>query len=231
MTIVVSVPGGTPGNLASQLNLYNGALLLCGETMIASLTVDEESRYKLDEVWNNNAVRALLEMEEWPFATRTSAFAYDPDITTDFGYRRAFEKPSDWVRTMQVSESEYFDPPLTKYVDEANYWWSDADLIYVRYVSSGASYGGDLTKWPQTFCEFVKAWLAAKIIHSTGATEGHKDRLLNPTKGILKMAEDTARNLAASAGPVRFPPQGAWLRARGGGGRFNDGGSSNNLIG
>lgn len=232
MAIVVSTTtASATGNAATRLNLYNGALLLCGERTIANLGVDEESRYNLDEVWENDAVKALLERAQWNFAMRSSVFAYDTGITPPFGFRRAFEKPADWILTSAVSESEYFEPPLLRYVDEAGYWYAECDLLYVRYVSSHADYGGDLTKWPQVFAEYAKAWLASKIIHKTGATETHKDRLLDPRKGILKLAEDAAMNHAASVGPTRFPAQGAWSRARGGGGRFNDGGSSSTLIG
>ena len=57
--------------MTDKLSIYNGALSILGERRLASLTENREPRYKLDDVWDNNFVRRLLQMGQWQFAQRT----------------------------------------------------------------------------------------------------------------------------------------------------------------
>lgn len=214
-----------------QLSIYNGALLLCGERALASLSVNEESRHNLDQVWGAGGVRACLEQGQWRFAMRTSQLAYSTTVTPAFGYARAFEKPSDWVQTVAVSADERLENPLLRYQDEAGYWWADEDTLYVRYISDATTYGGDYTKWPVAFREFVHAYFASRIVHKTTASAEMVSALMHPDRGILTTRRRDAKNHAAAADPVKFPPRGSWSRARGGGNTFQDGGSNSTLIG
>jgi hypothetical protein len=43
------------------------------------------------------------------------------------------------VLTSGVFQDEFMRTPLTDYADEAGYWFSDYDTIYVRYVSDDAA--------------------------------------------------------------------------------------------
>ncbi len=150
----------------NQLTLYNEALLYCGQRFLASLTENQESRRLLDQVWATNGVRACLEMGQWFFAMRTVMIDYDPSVEPSFGYRRAFAKPNDWVLTSAVCQDEFFTAPLTRYSDEAGYWYSELDTIYVKYVSSSVNYGLNFGLWPESFFQFVAAYFASKIVGS-----------------------------------------------------------------
>lgn len=77
-----------------QLSLYNNALTVLGERKIASLTENREPRRVLDDVWSG-AVKYCLEQGQWKFAIRTSKLTYSTDVNPVFGYRRAFERPSE----------------------------------------------------------------------------------------------------------------------------------------
>lgn len=169
----------------SRLKLYNGALMYCGTRAIASLTVNEEPRRLLDEIWDDGGVRWCLEQGQWRFAMRTSTFTYDTNVTPDFGYRRAFAKPSDWVATSAVCSDEYFNTPLLQYADEAGYWFADIDDIYVKYVSDHADFGGDMSLWPASFTEFVKAYFASRIVHKLPGGTTLIERITHPKTGIL----------------------------------------------
>ena len=159
---------------------------------------------------------------------RTVQIDYDSGIEPDFGYSRAFEKPSDWVLTSSVCSDEFFRSPLTRHVDETGYWYSDMDTIYVRYVSNSSTYGGDLNKWPESFREFVEAHFACKIILKLSNSESELDRVKKLRVDLLK----TAKSRAAMAEPTSFPARGNWGLARN---RFpnrrDGGGTSGNLIG
>lgn len=221
----------------TRLQLYNNTLLLCGERFLSALTEDREPRRLLDQVWNTNGVDYVLEQGQWWFALRTVRVDYDPAITPDFGYRRAFVKPSDWIATSAVCTDEYFRVPLTAYADEVGYWYSDTDPIYVKYVSNAATYGANLAIWPASFADYVAAYFASRIISKLGGDKAaQKDALFGPPgfpqRGILAQTLHHALNAAAMTQPAQFLAQGNWTRARMGsrGGR-NDRGGNGSLIG
>jgi hypothetical protein len=225
----------------SRLQIYNDALLLLGQRSIASLTVNEEGRRLLDQVWNGSGlntggVQACLEQGQWKFATRSSKFEYNTDVTPDFGYQFVFDKPSDWLETVAVCTDEYFLAPLLQYSDENQFWMASVNPLYIKYVSSDADYGGNLAIWPVSFREFVVAYFASKIVHKTApsmaekilGTDGSGQR-----NGILHSARLTAQNRDAWAGPTKVMAPGSWVqsRRRYGNGNWRDGGSRSSLIG
>lgn len=216
----------------TKLKIYNGALLLCKARSIASLTVSEEARRLLDEVWDDGGLRYCLEQGQWRFAMRTAKFTYDTGITPAFGFRRAFAKPADWVNTSAVCIDEYFASPLLQYTDEAGYWYSDLDEIYVKYVSDDANYGSNLSLWPYSFTEYVKNYFASRIVLRISGSEQLAEAMLK-NNGMLDTSLMIAKNRDAMAEPTKFPPRGNWVTARTHGktGDWSDGGSRSNLIG
>ena len=185
-----------------------------------------ESRYLLDHVWNNGGVNNCLEAGQWRFALRTVELDYTSTVQPTFGLKRAFIKPTDWVITSGMSSDEYFNSPLLEYVDEAGYWYADVDVLYVRFVSNGASYGTNYTSWPAKFADFVAAHFASKIILKLTSDEEKRDSVLSYRKRALL----EAKNIDAMGDPTRFPPSGSWVNSRRGGSR-RDKGSRHNLIG
>lgn len=217
--------------MASKLLLYNNALLLCGERKLDSLTENREPRRLLDDVYDGGALRTCLEEGVWNFATRSIRIDSDPGIDPDFGFDYGFVKPDDWVRTSIVSANEYFRSPLKDYYysDEAGYWWSDIDPLYVRYVSDGADYGGNLGNWPESFARYFEAYLARRIADKLTKSQGRLKsidlELARCRKGAV--SKDAMNNGAA------MPPEGSWSRSRrayGGFGR-RDGGTRSRLLG
>lgn len=213
--------------MTTQLTLYNDALLLCGERGIASLTEERESRRLLDQVWASGALNYCLEMGQWNFAMRTIQSDYDTNIEPDFGYARAFEKPSDWILTCGLCSDEFFRVPLTRYIDEAGYWYSDIDTIYVRYVSNDVAYGLNMNAWPESFRDYVAEYLASRIIRKIANSEQEEASSFKRLKKKLA----TAKSRAAMAEPTSFIARGAWGLARNRNSFRRDGGSSGGLIG
>ena len=214
--------------MTTQLDIYNGCLLHCGERFLASLTENREPRRLLDHVWSTGGVKACLEKGQWNFAMRTVQIDYDTSIEPSFGYTRAFQKPSDWVLTSAVCSDEFFTSPLIRHVDETGYWYADLDTIYVRMVSNLDSYGMSLNDWPDSFREYVEAYFAYRIIGRMTNSESETDRLKKLSEKLLK----TAKSRAAMAEPTSFPARGAWGRARNRFPNRRDGGNfTGNLIG
>lgn len=217
-----------------QLQIYNAALELCGERALASLTEDREPRYVLDNVWARGGVRFCLEQGQFNFAMRTSQLDYDPSFAPDFGYRRVFTKPDDWVSTANVASDEFFRIPLEAYQDEGGYIYCDLDSIYVRYVSDDDTYGFNYAVWPESFREFVEAYFASKVCRKITSDAKKRDEILNPKTGALAIARKNAKNKDLQGQPTRFKAPGQWVRARNGsrgGGPLGDGGSTGSLTG
>lgn len=208
----------------SRLSLYNGALRLLGERQLASITENREPRRMLDAAWDDGAVNAALEAGQWLFACRSMQYVYSPSVEPPWGYRRAFNKPDDFVRTMAVCTDEYFNCPLTQYSDEVGYWFADYDVLYIKYVSNDPVYGGDMARWPESFVGYLEAILARDIAMPLKQNKQARDDMI----AIAAQALVDAKSQNAMAGPAKFPPPGGWVAARTGGlawGRWRGGGN------
>jgi len=218
----------------TRLKLYNAALRLVGDTRLDALTDTVEARFLLDDAYDDDFIRKVLEKGFWRFAMRAQELTFDTSTTPPFGYRRAFLKSSDWVRTAAVSNDEYFTSPLLTYQDEVDFIFTDLDVIWVRFVSDDNSFGGDLANWPGSFQDYAAAYLASQIVHKRTSDKERVALLITRRVGILDMALKEARSKDAMKGPTQFFPQGSWVRARrrrSGGGPFGDGGVTGSLIG
>lgn len=221
-----------------RLKIYNGALELVGGRELASLTESRKSRRLLDRVWNANGVRFCLEQGEWQFAMRTQQIDPDPDADPQFGYAYPFNKPDDWIATHAVCSDAFFRAPLTRYADEVGYWYADINPIFVKFTSDDVLFGGDLSKWPQSFCDYVYAYFASKVVRSLTGDERRVIHICgDPSKidsGVVGKALKIAKSRAGMTQPTRFPAPGSWNKARHGRGTGNsrpDGGNPSSLIG
>lgn len=226
--------------MTDRLALYNKALLACNEPRLASLAEDRKPRRILDEVWDGGWVKYCLEQGAWEFAMRTARIEVDEAFSTpDFGYQYAFEIPTDYVTTIAVCADEFFRQPLLRYAHEAGHWFADIEPLFVQFVSSDETYGGDLSRWSESFTDYAANYGASKIIGSLGGEKTEQVKVLlgpagYPERGALRISLHHAKSMSARTQPTRFPAEGSWTRARRGargGGRFGDGGSSSQLIG
>ena len=201
--------------MTTQLGLYNGALRILKERKLASLSENCEARRLLDDVWEDGptgdgAVKYCLEVGQWTFATRTVQADYSPSVEPDFGYRYAFDQPDDLVDVCGIWQDEGLHTPLTRYTDEARFWYCDLQTIYVSYVSNGEDYGGDMSLWPETFKKLVEAYLAKEI--APNLTQGN-DRIAIADRAF-KNALLEARSGDAMRKPTKFLPTGSWVASR-----------------
>lgn len=213
---------------ATQLQLYNAALRILGEEKLASLSEDREPKRVLDGIWDDGLIDHVLEQGYWNFATRTVQIDYDPSIAPTFGYRKAFEHPTDYVRLAGISADEYFSIPLTQYREEGGFFFCDHDRIYISYISNDNDYGNDLSLWPETFKRYVEHYLA--LMSCERLTQG-KSKFADLYKLTEKALID-ARSKDAMNDATKFPPPGSWSTARraGRGSRW-DRGNRGSLIG
>ncbi|MBO9380025.1 hypothetical protein GG804_24975 [Sphingomonas histidinilytica] len=200
--------------MTDRLSLYNGALRLCEERRLASLTENREPRRLLDDAWGDGstsgAVKHCLELGQWTFATRTGRVDYDPGIAPSFGYRYAFPKPDDFVRACAVCADEFFEDPLLQYRDERTVWFASIPTIYASWVSNGATYGADMSLWPESFAKLVEAYLANEIVRTLTQDGKVRDKV----EADLVRAKASAESLDAQNRPTALMPVGGWVRAR-----------------
>lgn len=195
---------------ATQLQIYNDALLLCEESMLATVTENRKPRWLLDQVWNNGGVKACLEEGLWTFATRSVSIVFDPSVQPGFGYLYAFQQPDDFVRTAALSSDAYFTSALTHVNDEAGWWWADVSTLFVKYVSDDANYGQNLTLWTESFKAFVSAHFASRIVKNLTHNKEIQDRVEMARKNTLM----SARGKDAMNEPPGFFSRGQLSRAR-----------------
>lgn len=213
--------------MSTKLQIFNGALRMCGERKLASLSENREPRRLLDDEWADNAVDYCLGSGQWKFAKRSVEIASSTSVEPGFGYSKAFVIPSDMIRTTALCSDPYQQSPLLRYSQEQGYWFADADPIYVSYVSNDGNYGGDMSLWPPEFVLFVEAYLAGKIV--TRLTQDLEQR--KQTLGLERKYLLEAKSSDAMEGPTAFPPPGRWVATRAGGRTRGDRGSRSSLIG
>lgn len=187
---------------------------MVGEGKLSSVTANRPERHALDSVWDEDPVKQMLEEAQWTFATRTLEWNYDSSVEPDFGYRRAFTKPSDYVRTTAFCSDEYFHHPMTRYADEGGYWFCDLDTIYIKFVSDDASYGRDYSLWTELFRNCVASKMAVELCLALTKSQSTTDKV---EKKHGKYVKD-AKSLDAMNQPTQFSPPGSWTRSRRAGG-------------
>jgi hypothetical protein len=213
--------------MATKLGLYNQALAQhLEERRLVSLTENREARRVMDDVWDGPTLRNCLAAGLWNFATRTQMREASPSIEPDFGYRCAFDKPTDWVRSVAVASDEHFTCPLLEFNDEAGFWFANLDVIYVRFVSDDTEFGMDLSLWPANFEAYVAASMAHAACGRINGSRNDKAALADEMAKLLSKAKNTD---AMDEG-TKFPTTGSWVRSRSGSSR-RDGGSRTRLIG
>lgn len=197
--------------MPDQLSVYNAALIQMKASPLADLTEYNEARRVLDALWDG-ITREMLEAGFWKFAIRTVEITKDPDIAPAFGLNNAFNMPSDWVKTYDVSASEMMDPPLDDWIEESNLLFSNAEPIYMRYVSNeNTGYGMDLNRWTARFEKAVAFQLAAR-----GAPKGigASDNALENLQKDADRALSEAKMFESIREPPRRPPAGRWVSQR-----------------
>lgn len=204
--------------MVTKISLYNGALGFIGTERLhdtTGLTENVKARLELDREYDG-ALAYMLGLAGWKFAIRTSELTADTSIDPEFGLEHAFAIPSDFVRLAAISTTGDFVPGSEpEYQEENGRWYSSTDTIYVRYVSSGVTYGLNLALYPQYYVEALEAWLAYKSTIPISRDRGDRNDILAQHQRNLKIA----KGLHALDDPVKFKPPGTWTRSRMGPGR------------
>ena len=195
--------------MASKNGLFNAALTELGHTTVTDTGENVESARVLLTVYDD-VVAECLAAEPWNFAAKNAYPTGDTGLITPttVGYNYGYTKPTDWVRTIMVSDDPYLVFELPAYFDGyyqgAGIWAADTGEIFVRYVSDT---GAPLTTWPAYFTRYVALSLAARV--SGRLTQDQEQR-----KTILALRDmakrDATQQNKADSPSVRFAPSTSW---------------------
>ena len=212
----------------TKLKLFNAALNAMGERPLADTGENIKSGRILVQNYDD-VVADCIAAGNWNYAKETVQLDADTGVEPSFGYTEVFAKPSDWVRTMQISADEFFNLPLLEYYDDANFFSANCTPIYLRYVSDDTGLGLELNLWPDKFRRYVELELSARTVKRITGSDSTKDEVV----AERDKAKLDALNTAAMNRPQpRFPPSGSWTRSRDGGrGVGRERGVRNKLIG
>lgn len=201
---------------SDKLRIYNRALFHLGSRKLASLTENREPRRVLDEIWGptNEAVKFALAKSGWNFAMRAVKWTDDDLVEAEFGWNCVYAKPSDYARLEAISTDPRFRITLTgdDYAVENGYILTDHSTVYVKYVSTGDSFGMDSSLWTEAFIEYLGYYLAYHGAPRINGSFTEKEYLRERMDEYLGNARSTD---TMEQGTRRLQP-GNWAQARGG---------------
>ncbi len=214
--------------MATKIGVFNAALIELGHRRLADTGEAAEAARELNALWTR-VVSDCLSEASWNFAMETVKATADTGVTPEFGFTEVFAKPTDWLRTVAVSEDEYFSLPLLHYYDDASFWSANSSPIYVRYVSSDTGLGFELSRWSAAFTRYVELEHAYRVCLKITQNAALKEQIGKDRDKARKCAKNQD---AMNEPQPKFAPASGWTTARWGvGGSRRDRGSRGNLTG
>lgn len=201
--------------MTSKLALYQKAAKHLYQERLEDLSEDKPVKRELDDCYDDT-LQLCLEEGLWKWALRAVKLTYDPSIDTSAfgGLGYGFTMPSDFVRIANINLSPYFTPngELMDYdlVGPGKILYTDQSEFHLKYVSNGATFGLDLSLWPETYAEGVGYRLAANV--SEELLKSASDRSGLDKNGDLWIAKAKIRD--ALDDRVKTPPTGQLVRSR-----------------
>lgn len=149
--------------MATKLDVFNGALRLIGEERMTDVDENNKKGRELRSAWDT-VVQGVFESYPWNCASERVALQRLSD-TPAHTYDYYYAKPSDWLRTINITKTANDDDKLRNYVDEAGgednpkgRIATSETSVYLRYISE--DYLTRVGNWPQLLADYVATVLA-----------------------------------------------------------------------
>jgi hypothetical protein len=200
--------------MANRTAVMNRALIKLGRERIADETEESEPARVMASIFDDLA-RTTLRSQIWSFAKARASLAA-LSTAPAFGWVRAFQLPSDFLRVVQVND--YWDFALFREATQEEVvpfeiegrtlltdFAAPLKLRYIRDVSS------EVETWDASFVEAFSCRLASEACETLTKGSGTKKQIL------MKEYEDALRE-AKRCNAIELPPvpvaDGSWLTAR-----------------
>ena len=211
--------------MATKLQIWKQALVHLERETITTLTDDVEPRYVFDAAWAG-AVEEAFSSGDWNFAKVSAALSASGSGTPAIGWSYVFNYPSDWLRSVAVSDRPSFTP-FVDYVDEGGKLSANTPTLYLRYISSAKAADDQISNWPTMFWRYVALKLAFDTCGKLTAGDTLERKIFDRMERALRQAKSVdARN---EQNKVIQP--GSWLRARQGAGVGGSRDNGGTLVG
>jgi hypothetical protein len=173
--------------MATDVSICSNALLRLGAAPINSFEEADELGSNIQQVrlcanLYPTVRKAILRAHPWNCATARVLLSPDEELPA-FGFGNRFLLPSDWLRTLQVGESE--GAPL-EYRAEGRYLLSDEGalpLVYIFDNQTPASYDAALVQAMETA-------MCAALAYPVTKSAAMRDSLGAELKEVLRMARN-----------------------------------------
>lgn len=117
--------------MASIVDICNRALIAIGADTITALTDGSNNAHACNDVYES-ARDELLRLHPWNFAVARSRLGRLAEAPV-FGFRFAYQLPSDWIRTLSVHGDDTGGVTVA-YRQEGRTLHADAAALYLRYI-------------------------------------------------------------------------------------------------
>jgi hypothetical protein len=190
--------------MASIVGICNSALIKLGASTITSLTEGSKNANLCGEQYGKTR-QALLRQHPWNFAIARAKLA-QLAAPPPFEFAHAYQLPSDWLRTLAVSDNEGGVGAI-EYRIEGRTLLAGADDVYLRYVKDET----DPNAMDASFREALAFALAADLAIAITQSSTTRDQMLQGLNAALL----AARSIDAIEDFPEPDPDPAWVAARG----------------
>jgi hypothetical protein len=173
----------------TKIDIYNAALQRIGAKAITSLDSDTKEG-NLCRRYYDNAVRTILRLHPWNFATKRLALPLNGTAPA-FGYAKAYDLPPDYVSMISLED------PTDQYTIESGQLLTNADNGNCRYIC----YPENTLTYPNDVCRCIILQLASDMAMNLSNSSGISDRLLNELEQIALPRERQANTYEVNVDP------------------------------
>ncbi len=190
--------------MVSTVDICNLALDELGEAAITAL--DEGSPVANLCARNYAPARdQVLRSHPWNFAVARRRLAR-LSAAPDFGFAYAYQRPTDWLRTISVHAGEGGTDAVA-YRMEGDRFLSDAADLYLRYIARIE----DPNQYDPLFVDALAMRIAARLAKAITQSTGEKERI----EAVYRDALRKARTVDGVEDFAEQPPDGSWVAVRG----------------
>lgn len=191
--------------MPSETDIANVALVLIGANRVANISDSQPLNDTYTEVRD-----ALLRSHPWNFATKRQKLAQS---STDpvYEFDHAYPLPSDWIRTISVSDTEIGRSTVlyrTEIVNGQRAIVSSSSEIYIRYVYRVTD--------PNLMSEDFRIALEKSLAKVLAIKEAGSRSLHELYAAEARQALNAARSTDAIDSFPELRPRGAWASSRSG---------------
>jgi hypothetical protein len=193
--------------MPTVIGIWNDALALLGQMPVNDITGTSDASRHLADQWTR-VPNAILEEADWNSAITRVALSRLAEVP-GHGHGYFYQLPYDLARICYLNDTGLEDDPFEAWRMEKDRIVTDADTIYLWYVSKEAQ--TNPAKWQYVLADYVSAEMAVRCAPRLAP------KLLS---GIMEIRDERRRKAKAIDGknnpPHRHRP-GRMVRARLGG--------------